>query len=214
MFEGFRARRIERANQASLRDRQSELDDAQYLLELARGVDGPDRPAAGDLVLHAGELLVGALTNVGLIEDRSVGGHFEAGSHGISIPIGSLGGRSVRYRVGRTRGHYVAGAATPTAIDQGSLYITDQRIVFVGSKGAKECRLDKLISVHRDAGEMTIAVSNRSKATTVHYGAAVSDYVQFSVDFALARFHGEGPQFIQRLADRVTQLESAKPASN
>jgi hypothetical protein len=87
---------------------------------------------------------------VALIEDRVRGGHYEGRSQGVSIPIGSIGGHAVRYHVGANKGHYVQGAPTPTAIDQGTVLITNKRVVFEGAKQTRECLFTKLIGFQHD----------------------------------------------------------------
>lgn len=62
-------------------------------------------------------------------EPRRNAGHYEGKSSGISIPVASIGGRSVRYRVGASRGHYVQGAPVPTPVDTGTVYITNKRVI-------------------------------------------------------------------------------------
>jgi len=63
----------------------------------------------------------------------------------------------------RGRGHYVSGAPTPTAIDNGTVYVTNQRVIFQGSKQTRECKFAKLLGVQHDdvEGSTTLSVSNR-----------------------------------------------------
>jgi hypothetical protein len=69
----------------------------------------------------------------------------------------------VRYRVGASRGHYVRGAPAPTAIDTGTAFITNKRVIFEGSRQTRECNFTKLIGVQHDdaVGATTLSVSNR-----------------------------------------------------
>jgi hypothetical protein len=209
VFEKFRANKAAEAaaaaqqqkKRAALQDQnnwQAERDGAQHLVELATGLGTWTNDT--ELILQKDETLIGSVQNASLIEEREVGAHFVGGSQGVSIPIGSIGGRSVRYRVGGMRGHRVAGVPTPRAIDVGEFFITDQRLIFEGAKSSKECRIDKLISVHHvESDEITIAVSNREKPTTIYYGPRVAEIVDFYINLALARFHGQGEAFVQQL---------------
>ena len=95
-----------------LQDWQSERAQVVALLDAARSA--PITPDG--LMIHRGEGCCGILEHCLLIEERREAGHYAGGSTGVSIPIGSLAGRSVRYRVGANRGHYVQGALSPTAI--------------------------------------------------------------------------------------------------
>ncbi|HVN50323.1 MAG TPA: hypothetical protein VMT43_02765, partial [Acidimicrobiales bacterium] len=144
MFEKHHAKRLAEAYAADLDRWQAERDDLAQQLEMARDFAG-DSSGQG-LVLKRGESLFATVTSTGLIEERRQGGHWQGGSQGVSIPVGSLGGHAIRYHVGATRGHYVQGTPVPTAVDRGTLYLTDQRVVFTGSAHTRECRFDKLLS--------------------------------------------------------------------
>jgi hypothetical protein len=84
-------------------------------------------------VLRNDERLFLQVSDVALIEDRVRRGHYEGSSQGVSIPIASIGGDSVRYHVGANKGHYVQGAPTPTAIDRGTVFVTNKHVVFEGA---------------------------------------------------------------------------------
>ena len=223
MFEKFRANKAAktaaaaeqqktRAAQQAQSNWQAERDEAQHLVDLATALGAGTNNT--ELILQKDETLIGSVQNASLVEEREVGAHFVGGSQGVSIPIGSIGGRSVRYRVGGMRGHRVAGVPTPTAIDVGEFFVTDQRLIFEGAKSSKECRLDKLISVHHvEPGEITIAVSNRAKPTTVYYGPRVAAMVDFYINLALARFHEQGETFVQQLVAQVAAIDARKPTS-
>ena len=223
MFEKFRANKAAKAvaavqqqeKRSALQGRsnwQAEHDEAQHLVELASTLGSGTNNT--ELILQKDEALIGSVPNASLIEEREVGAHFVGGAQGVSIPIGSIGGRSVRYRVGGMRGHRVAGVPTPTAIDVGEFFVTDQRLIFEGAKSSKECRLDKLISVHHvEPGGITIAVSNREKPTTIYYGPQVAAMVDFYIDLALARFHGKGETFVQQLVAQVAAIDARKPTA-
>ena len=236
MFENFKAKRaaaqVQRAAAKAAKDAeiaktkaanafrqkmadwQTEYDAAQGLVKTATSLT--PGTTTSDLVLKSDEALIGWINGASLIEIRSTGGHYVGGSTGVSIPIGSIGGRSVRYRVGRTSGHYEAGTPSPTAVDVGRFYISDQRMVFVGAKSSKECRYDKLVSLHHsnDDGELAIAVSNRQKNTVVHYGPKLGAIVDFWIDLALARFHGQADEFVAKLQANVDELAAQKPVAD
>jgi hypothetical protein len=223
VFERFRANKAAKAVAAAEQQKaraaqqaqgnwQVERDEAQHLVDLATAMGAGTNET--ELILQTDETLIGSVRNASLSEEREIGAHFVGGSQGVSIPIGSIGGRSVRYRVGGMRGHRVAGVPTPTAIDVGEFFVTDQRLIFEGAKSSKECKLDKLISAHHvESGEITIAVSNRETPTTVYYGPRVAAMVDFYIDLALARFHGQGKTFVQQLVAQVDAIDARKPTS-
>jgi len=57
-----------------------------------------------------------------------------------------------------------------------TVFITNQRVIFQGSKQTRECAFAKLIGFEHDdaTGSTTFSVSNRQKPTTIHYGPDLS----------------------------------------
>lgn len=218
MFEKFKARRLQEQAQKAQQDYQRRLtawqaarDDQAHLIELAKDFTGDT--TNDEIVLKPGEALIGSLTNASLVEDRRGPGHYAGSYSGVSIPVGSIGGHSVRYHVGGSRGHYVPGEPAPTAIDTGTVFITDQRVVFAGARQTRECLFSKLVSFHHDPdGTTTFSVSNRQKATVIHYGASAAGWFDFRLDLAVARFRGTVPELVSQLQADEAAIEAAKPA--
>ena len=165
------------------------------------------------LMLKSGEVLLGQVQNVGLIQERSDGGHWQGASQGFSIPIGSIKGRSVRYRVGATRGHYVQGQPHPTAVDHGTLSITDQRIIYQGAAKTAECLFTKLLGVQQTDGAIAISVSNRQKPTVVHVGDSLEDWVADRISIATSLYQGDKDQVLDQLREQLREVMSVKPTS-
>jgi hypothetical protein len=220
MFEKMRSRRqaaeashaeakAEKSFQEALKTWQASRDQAASLLATATSGGGD----AEGLVLHRGEVCYGVLQSCSLVEERRGQGHYVGGSTGVSIPIGSLGGRSVRYRVGASRGHYVQGTPTPTAVATGTAYFTNQRIVFTSASQTRECAFSKLVGIEHDdqAGSMTISVSNRQHPTVLAYGPGIAPWVDFRVDVSLAAYRGDLDQIVAQLTDQLNALDAAKP---
>jgi hypothetical protein len=188
---------------------QTQHDASQHVLELARDFHGEQ---SSDVVLKKGESLFGRLENASLIEDRAGRGEWQGRSQGVSIPIGSFGGRSVRYRVGASRGHYVQGTPVATAIDTGTIFITNRRVIFRGLKQNRECIFDKLISCeHLDSGESVFAVSNRQKNTVLHYGPQLSDWFRIHYEVAFADYQGTRDQLVAEIEEHLAELDRNKP---
>src|ERR1700682_5764264 len=95
------------------------------------------------LALKKGESAFQVLEGSALIEPRRLPGHWEGRSQGFSFKVA----KGVRYRVGTSKGHYVQGDEVPTPIDTGTLTITDQRVVFQGTKATREWAFSKLLGV-------------------------------------------------------------------
>jgi hypothetical protein len=210
MFEKLRAKRAATKYQRELGLWEQRRNDTAELLDLAQHFEGV---GSDSLLLKANEALFASVTNVALVEDRSTGGHWEGRSSGVSIPIGSIGGRSIRYHVGGTRGHYVQGTPVPTAIDVGTVYVTNQRAVFQGAKQTRECRFDKLLAVnHTPDGATVFSVSNRQKPTTIHYGAEVAGWFEFRLDLALAHYRGNVDELVSHLQGDLATVDAARPS--
>ena len=209
MFERRRERKAAAQYEAARSKWQGERDGQAAALALAQTFAGE---ATTELLLHRGEALFAKVTNVGLVEERKGPGHWQGGSSGVSVPIGTLGGHAVRYHVGATRGHYVQGAPHPTSIDTGTMFITNQRLVFEGHAQTRECAFAKLLGYQHGAdGSTTLSVSNRQRPVTICYGPAVSGWVQLRLELALAHFRGEVPALVQRLQQGLTALDAEQP---
>ena len=210
MFERHREKKAAEQAQAALAQWQQQRDAQAELVQVASTYTG--EATSDGLVLKPGESLYATVSGASLVEERRGRGEFVAGSRGVSIPVGSIGGHAVRYHVGQTRGHYVQAPPMPTAIDTGTVYVTDQRVIFSGSRQSRECAYAKLLTTHFDpAGECTLSVSNRQKPTVLHYGAQLAGWFQFRVQLALAHFHGTTAAFIDELQKELADLDAHKP---
>ena len=218
MFEKYKAQKAEEksnaevarslsAKRAAEKDTADQISELQELISLASGNSSASVDA---LILKKDEIGLAQITNVGLIEDRKGAGQWKGSSQGVSFPIGRVAGRSVRYRVGATRGHYVQGAPVPTAIDRGTLSITNHRIVFQGSKKSSECLFSKLLGIQHGVGALSISVSNRQKPTNVHFGDKLDDWVSNRLSIALALFNDDASEILSQLQAQVVELESGK----
>jgi len=212
MFEKHREKEAAREYAEALAKWQAERNAYAELLELAAGFNGE---ATNAILLAPGERLFYTVTGAGLIEERAGKGHWQGGSVGVSVPMGSIHGYPVRYRVGATRGHYTQGAPTLTAIDHGTVYLTNHRVVFAGARQTRECDFAKLIGFEHDdkEGSTTFAVSNRQKPTTVHYGPAISAHFDFRLDLALAHFRGTTGPLVVQLKHDLAQFDAARPVA-
>jgi hypothetical protein len=212
MFEKRKAKKAQEAYQAQLNHWKTLVDSYSKLVETATNFHGfTDEP----IMFGEGEVGVFKVTNCSLVEERKGQGHFVAGSTGFSIPVGNVGGHPVRYRVGATRGHYVPGTPSPTAIDNGTFYLTTKRAIFVGRNHTRECLFAKLIGYNlTDAqGEVSFSVSNREKPMTIFFGNKISATIDFRLDLALALFKGELPQFIATLNNDLENVKKAQPVA-
>ena len=212
MFEARRAKKAAREYEEALAGWEEQRAGYAQLLELAENFSGS--PSA-EMMLAAGEGVFFTVTGVGLIEERRGQGHYAGRSAGVSVPIGSIAGHPIRYRVGASRGHFEQGAPTMTAVDQGTVFVTNKRVVFAGAKQTRECLFSKLIAFEHDdvEGSTTFSVSNRQKPTTVHYGRALSAAFDFRLDLALAHFRGSTAELVSQLQADLAQLDAQRPVA-
>lgn len=210
MFEAHREKKAAEEHQAALSHWQQQRDGYAGLLDLAKGFQGS---ASEEVMLGADEALFYKVTGVALIEERRGQGHYSGRSAGVSLPMGSIGGHAVRYRVGATRGHFEQGSPTLTAVDNGTVFLTNKRVIFVGAKQTRECLFAKLISFgHDDAeGSTTFSVSNRQKPTTIHYGPELSASFDFRLDLALAHYRGTVAAMVSQLTGELAALDAKRP---
>ena len=210
MFEKHRQKRAAQQYQRELVSWQQQRDDCAAALDVARTYAGEP---SSEIMLKSGERVFAGIAGAALIEDRRGAGHWEGRSSGVSVPVGSLGGRSIRCRTGGSRGHYVQGTTTPTAIDTGTLYVTNMRVIFQGSRQTRECLFSKLVGFRHDdtAGTTTFSVSNRQKPTTIHYGPDVSAWFDFRLDLALAHYRSAVGALVSDLQDKLARIDARRP---
>src|SRR5580693_8373259 len=106
MLEEHKAKKLAETRRKALAEWEGRRAEVVELLELAQSFKGN---TSDNIMLGAGEATFYEVTGAALIEERRGAGHYEGRSQGVSIPVGSIGGRSVRYRVGASKGHYVQG---------------------------------------------------------------------------------------------------------
>jgi hypothetical protein len=209
VFDKHRAKKeLENYNRL-LASWQTQRDESASLLATATSYAG--EPST-EIMLKPGEAVFAKVTGASLVEERRGAGHWQGGSTGVSVPIGSIGGHAIRYHIGATRGHFVQGAPSPTAIDTGTVFVTNKRVIFQGSRQTRECSFDKLIGFqHSDDGSTTLSVSNRQKPTTIHYGPKLSGWFDFRLDLALANYRSSVPALVAQLQQELAAVDASKP---
>jgi hypothetical protein len=133
MFEKSKARRAEReaaataaAAEAAARQEQYVLDLYDWTISYARSIaNGGFTDAHSSLALKKGERAIYSLDGVGLVESRKGPGHWQGRSQGVSVRV--PGTKSMRYRVGQTKGTFVSGEEKPTRIGSGFVTVTTTR---------------------------------------------------------------------------------------
>jgi hypothetical protein len=193
---------------------QEDMSRAEGYCELARDFGGASPADAAQaqvpLVAKKGELVFLHMPGAGLIEPRRLPGQWVGGYSGFSFRVM----KGVSYRVGGTRGTYAQGAETQQMIDQGDAIVTNQRVVFLGSKQTREWAYSKLMGIQHDdkLGATYLQVSNRQKVSGIGYGPQVAQDVQFRLSLALAHFNGDVQPLVESLERTVRELRAQRPA--
>jgi hypothetical protein len=191
---------------------QVEQDAMAGLLDVAQTFSGVTRADEPDMALelHRDERLFYAFTGAGLIEPRRLPGHWQGGYSGFSFRVA----RGVRWHVGGTRGHYVAGAEVPTPIDTGVASITDQRVVFQGNKQSREWLFAKLLGYQHgtDLPWTAIQVANRQTVSGILYDREHAEQFHFRLALALAHFHHDLPGLVAHLTAERDEHARLRPA--
>jgi hypothetical protein len=162
------------------------------------------------LVLKKGERSVFLFTGGGLFEPRRGPGHYQGASQGFSIPIG---GTRVRYRIGQSRGTFIQGDENPTIIDTGTVVVTTQRVVFLGTKRTVEWAFSKLIAVqhYQNRPWTAIQVSNRQKVTGITYDAAHEHNLRLRLEAAVAMFNQDTVELRSQLDAAIAAHDALRP---
>jgi hypothetical protein len=133
---------------------------------------------------------------------------YSGGYGGVSFPIF---GR-VRINTGRTGGKVIPGDESISPTDQGNALVTNDRIMFTGSKRSHEWKFAKLINMtHTPQGYTVFAPSGRGKPAGLGYGVSVSSEVQFRLELAAAFALGTLDRFAQELEVEQTHHRDERP---
>src|SRR3954449_9992434 len=99
------------------------------MINSARSYRGMPDAGGSSIVLKKNERVFFFLPAVSLVEVQRGPGHYMGGYSGFSFRIT----KGIRYNVGGSRGTYVQGAEQLKVTDEGSVTVTNQRVVFVGT---------------------------------------------------------------------------------
>ena len=169
-------------------ERRDTLLERAELLRTFEGV-GPENEDV-PIVLKKNERMFFSVSGAALIEPRREPGRWRGASQGVSIRV--PGTKSMRYRIGKSKGTYEQGDELPTPIDEGTFTLTTTRAVFAGEKQTREWSWSKLISVDHDKEQpwTALPVSNRQKTSGVYYGSEHQELIRFWIDLAVAKATG------------------------
>lgn len=188
---------------------QKEYSEAEERLNFIQTFEGQDTDEG--LLLQSGEKLLFQIP-VGLIEERAGQTRYVGGHSGISVPIGSIGGHSIRYSVGSSRGHIERSAPVETEVDRGLLSVTNTRVLFVGAKQTREADFKKIIGInHPYSNRIVISSSNRQKATVLSYDPKFTKVLRLMILIAQADFLGNRDELLKAAVNDINEIRSEEP---
>lgn len=124
----------------------------------------PVVPSSVSLLREAPSEVVHAEVRCVLLEERVIRREYVGGSRGASVRIC----KGVTYRFGSTRGHSVP-VTDILPVDGGLLSVTNQRVVFAGSKKSFSTDWSKVLSAEPYADGVLMAFQSRTKSAMLKY---------------------------------------------
>jgi hypothetical protein len=174
--------------------------------------DGFTRAEVPDLTvqLTKDERVLRILQGCALVEPRRAPGHYSGGYQGFSFKIA----KGVRYHVGGSRGTFVPGEEEPTVVDHGVVTITTRRVIFQGSKQAREWSFARLLGVQHDPARpwTAISVSNRQKVSGFLYDHEHAADIRFRLALALAIFNDNRATLVADLTRQLAEHDAERPS--
>lgn len=162
-------------------------------------------------MLKKDEFPIAYLANSAYIENVREPTKYSGGYGGVSFPIF---GR-VRLNAGKTGGKITPGKESIDATDRGNALVTNQRVMFAGTKRTREWRFDKMMSCSHLPGGITIfAMTTGSQPTGIGYGEGPATEVQFRIELASAMALDTLDRFEAELIAEQHQLESERPLAS
>lgn len=146
-----------------------------------------------------------------LIEQRAGKATYTSGSGGVSIPIGSIGGRSVRYRIGATKGHISHADPEDKVVDSGKVVVLTSGVNFIGSNQTRVSDFKKMVDLTAASGELRISVSNRQKPTRIKVPASQFSALILAVSIAQADAAATRDQLVKQLEGEAARIANEEP---
>lgn len=200
----------ERAADTIWESERTQLVDMVHDAEQYTGVTRAEAPEL-TVQLAKNERVLTVLQGCSLVEPRRAPGHYSGGYQGFSFKIA----KGVRYHVGGSSGTYVQGDELPTVIDKGAITITTRRVIFQGTKQAREWSFSKLLGVQHDPVRpwTAISVSNRQKVSGFLYDQEQTADIRFRLSLGLAIFNDDRGSLVADLQRQLAEHDADRPPS-
>lgn len=199
-----------------LRRAEANTELADLLSDPASIWDESDRDLS--IIPKRGEEVLYQLRGVALVELRTVTRSYKGSSHGMSIRIA----KGVYYRPGMHAGKITESPEEWKILDQGgAMVVSNQRIVYSGSRYSREFPFAKLVSwgVELESRQftmplylITLPVSSRVRTSAIAFPASESDELRETtlsvIQCAIALCNGTYDDFMRHLRDDIKDLRS------
>jgi hypothetical protein len=168
-----------------------------------------DESMPSGIVAKKNEHVIGVVSEVGLVEAKTMPSKFRGGSTGASLRLTNR----LSVRQSGFRGRSIPGEEVSSVIDVGKFVITDQRGVFLGEKQNREFQWDNLLAYEIDglgkaSAILYLPVSNRQKTSAIAADEASIRQVHQRVAFGVAVAMERKDQFLDRLRNDIAQAEA------
>lgn len=215
--EANAARDIRKQNEAAQFKYQTELDNwkasmdvGQKMLDALANLNNNQDAVSTTAVMKKGEFAL--WTGLAAFhESRRQAGTYVGRSKGVSIPIGKTG---LRYRTGAIKGTFIPGNEVQTILDRGTVILTNQRLIFNGSKKTQEWAFAKWTGADASESEMSYMfhVSNRQKVSGIDFDNYLigQEFNRF-LGVALRIERDTAAALVESLQGSLKELENNKP---
>lgn len=211
----FASRKWQQAHRVQVEIDKTEAlrSEVQYLREAVQFFESHesqyDESMPSGIVAKKNEHVIGVVSEVGLVEAKTMPSKFRGGSTGASFRLTDR----LSVRQSGFRGRSIPGEEVSAVIDVGQFVITDQRGVFLGEKQNREFQWDNLLAYEMDelgkgSAILYLPVSNRQKTSGLAADIASIRQVHQRVAFGVSVAMERKEQFLDRLRNDLAAAEA------
>lgn len=173
-------------------------------LEDAKSFDGVACPEQG---LGEDERVFLAVRRASLLRGRGSSGALPGPSSGLR-PVTTA--PFSREWPSRLRAHTVDADPRRDAVESGSLFVTDERMLFLAPSTSVSVPFGLVRQIDRvRRGALRLVLVEARGALTLGYGAPFRPFVESRIDLALAHYRGDVPALVRKLEDQLADLDGA-----
>lgn len=179
-------------------------DEFSRLLSVAQSGEGYDTT---DVILVPGETVFLRVTDARIAGSLREPGKWQGHSSGVSVPL-----PFIRLGLGGARGKYTAGRVRQVVTDQGTLFVTSRRLVFLGGRAAFDCSTERILRVKVEAGELRLDISGSNLPLKLWFTSVDTWQLRFALDIATALSAKQRRKVERRIRAYLELLEGSPPS--